>query len=135
ALEDEPVECERAEIQEIRAVGNLGESRAARQFHRHHPSELRKVELKALYEPRQIRHDKNQLVFVASYKCQNLPILWVQKFDCAATECSIAPSRGDQSLHPPQERVGTRLLNVDVDLLIVILRIDNDRQIELLWIG
>ena len=58
----------------------------------------------------------------------------MQELHRSAPERLVALPLGDEPLHPPQQRPGAGLLRFDVDLLVVIFRIDDGGQEELLWI-
>ena len=62
-LESEPIEREWAEIQKVGTIGDLRETRTARQLDRNHSAVLRQIDLKALNETRQVGDDEDRLVF------------------------------------------------------------------------
>ena len=47
----------------------------------------------------------------------------------------MALPQGDQALHPPQQRVRVVLLRLDVEGFVMILRINDNGEIEPLGIG
>src|SRR5207245_11025731 len=68
-------------------------------------------------------------------KREHLGILRKKKFESAAGKGFEILSCRDHAAHPPKERRQILLLILDVDRFVVVLRVDDDGQMELLRIG
>ena len=66
---------------------------------------------------------------------EHAPVLGCKKFERAATKCLRALALRENAFHPPQQRAAVVLLRFNIQRFILILGIDDYRQIELLWIG
>ena len=72
------------------------------------------------------------LVGVPPDEREGMPVVRVEELDRAAPEGRMPLAQGDEPLHPPEERMRVRMLGLDVDGLVVVLGVDDDRQVELL---
>ena len=61
---------------------------------------------------------------------QHLAVLGQQELDVAAAEHRVLGAQRDQATHPPQQRAGVVALRFDVDRLVVVLGVDDDRQVQ-----
>jgi len=61
---------------------------------------------------------------------EHLAIVRRKELQRPPSECLVALPERDQALHPPQQRLRVRLLDLDVDGLEVILGVGDDREIE-----
>ena len=77
----------------------------------------------------------NPTQLMAIYEGEHLPVPRTEERDRAAAERAVALPQRDEALHPPEHRVRAVLLRLDVDALVVELRIDDDGQIEALRVG
>jgi hypothetical protein len=134
-LEGEPIEDVRAERQHVRPVADRRERRSAEQLDRDHPLVLRQVDLDVLHVAREVRDDENSLLLVASHERDRARVVGIQKLDRAAPESAKLLPQGDETPHPPEERVAVRLVRFDVDCLVVVLVVDDDGEYEPLRIG
>ena len=69
-----------------------------------------------------------------AHEHENLAIVRLQKFQRAPPQRRPALAHAENPLHPPEQRAGVALLRFDVDRLVVILGIEDDRQIKTLRI-
>ena len=58
-----------------------------------------------------------------------------EKLEATAAKRLRALALGENALHPPQQRTACVLLRFNVERLVLILGIDNHRQVQLLGIG
>src|SRR5205085_9237200 len=108
---------------------------ATEHFDRHAAGKVCQVELHRLREAGEIYHDENRFIFVATQERQHFWIIGEKEMKRAAREgFEIFPHR-DYAAHPPEERGQILLLIFDVSRFVMILGIDDDGQMELLWIG
>jgi hypothetical protein len=126
----EPEEPVRAQRERVRRGTDRREVAAAEQLHRDRAGVRRQVEPDGLREPRQVGHDQQDLVPVAAEEGDDVAVLRVEQLQRPPSERRVALPQGDDPLRPPQERVATRLLGRDVHRLVVVRRIDDDRQEE-----
>ena len=131
-LECKPVEVMRAERHEVRGVGDLRESLAAEQLDGRDAAQLVEVEPRDLHEPRQVRDHEHALAFVLADEREHVRVVAGDELDRAAPEQPVLLALRDEALGPPQQRLRVRLLRLDVDRFVVILGIDDRRQVELL---
>ena len=134
-LDAEPVEVMPTEREQIRPVAHHRELGAAHQLDGHHSLHAGEIELDVLHVPRQVRDHEDDLVLEAAHERQDARVRRVQELDRAASEGPEALPQGNEALGPPEERVRVRLLRFDVERLVVILGVDDDRQDHPLRIG
>ena len=72
---------------------------------------------------------------IAPDERKHLAVVRAEDLERAAAERPVALAQRDQPFHPPQERVGVLLLGFHVDRLGVVFGVDDDGQVEPLWIG
>jgi len=128
----EPIGSKRQVIVTFRYVPEL---RGSEQLPEDRPAVVVEIERDALGEPGQVRDHEDTLVLVAAQKGEHLGVLRVQELNPAATEHRMTVTKRDETAHPPQQRVRIAVLRLDVDRLVVVLGIDDDREIELLGVG
>ena len=133
-LEREPIERVRAEREEIRNVADLRKLGAPKELVWHLPFELREIELHKLHEARQVRDDEDRLVAMLPDEREDARVVRAEKLDRPAAERLVTLAERDDALHPPEERVRVVVLRFDVERLVVVLGIDDDRQDETLRI-
>ena len=134
-LQREPVEAVRAEREVVAALGDRRELVPAEQLDGHHAAMLVQVEGDALGEPRQVGDHQHDLVVVLAGEREDLGVLREQELDVAAAEHLVLRPQRDDPPHPAEQRAGVLLLGLDVDRLVVVLRVDDRRQVELLRVG
>ena len=101
ALEREPVKRERAEVEKVRPIGDLGKVRAAGQLDRNHSVKCREIELEALHESRQIRDHKNRFFLISPDESENLAVFGIEELHRPAAECLEPSAHRDEPLCPP----------------------------------
>ena len=102
-LEREPHERMGPQAQEIRHAPDRREVHLAEQLHGSAPLERREVQLAVLGEARQVGHDQEGLVCVATYEGQDVAVVGVQELDRTTTEGPVPLAERDEPLHPPQQ--------------------------------
>ena len=83
-----------------------------------------------LRKAREVSHYQQLLGLILPNESQNLPIVGMKKLDASLAEGVPALAQMNRAFHPPKQRVRIALLRLDVDRFVVILRIENHRQIE-----
>ena len=100
---------------------------------------LRQIQFHTLHIAGQVRHHQNPLLLVAlpnsANKGQHLAIVRIEKLKGSLAKGAIALANGDQALHRPPEGIGVVAMGLGIDGFVVIFRINDDGQIELLGIG
>ena len=125
----------RAQGQEVRVVADHRHLVAAEQLDRHQPLPRREVQLDRLQEAREVGDAQDLLRLVAAHVGQHLAVLGPEQLEGAAAERAVALPQRDQALGPRVDRVGVALLGLDVDGLVVVLGVGDDRQVEALPVG
>ncbi len=133
--EREPVEAVGAQGEQVGQLADLRERRAPEQLGGHDAAELRQVELDVLDEAREVGDHQDPLAVVAADERQDAVVVGLEELDRAPAEGLVALAQGDHPAHPPELRVGVRLLGLDVDRLVVVLGVDDHRQVELVRVG
>ena len=59
----------------------------------------------------------------------------MEELESPPAEGRVTFPERDEALHPPEERCGVVLLSLDVDGLVVVLGVDDDREVEPLGVG
>ncbi len=131
-LHREPVEGVRAEGQEVRVVADHGHLVAAEKLDGDEALPRRQVQLDRLQEAGKVGDAEDLLRLVAAYVSQDLAVLGPQQIERAPAERAVPFAQRDQALGPRVHRVRVALLRLDVDRLVVVLGVGDDRQIEAL---
>src|SRR5206468_3190574 len=134
-LQSEPVVGMRPERDDVARFFNRAKQIAAENLHRDRAGETRQIEFHRLREPREIRYHKNCLVLMPAEKGENFRVIRVKKFKRAAGKRLEVFAHRNDTAHPPEQRGEIFLLVFNVDSLVVIFRVDRDRQIKLLRIS
>ena len=134
-LHREPVEGMRAEGEEVRRLADDRQLGRPEQLDGDHAFPLRQVKLHHLQESGEVGDAEDLLGLVASDERQHLAVLRPQELERAAAERPMALPQGDEALHPRKQRVLVLRLRLDVDALVVVLGVGDDRQVEPLPVG
>ena len=78
---------------------------------------------------------RDNLVLETAGEDQHFVVFGIEEFEASPAEGLIVLAQEDEPLHPPQEGAGILLLRFYVDGLVMMFRIDDDREIEPLWVG
>ena len=82
-----------------------------------------------------IRDYKNALAFILANESDNAAVLRREEFERTAAKSFRAFALRQDASRPPQQRAAVVLLSLDVQRFVLILWIDDYRQIQLLRIG
>ena len=107
----------------------------AEHLHRGETLQLPERQLHHLGEAREVCHHKDALLLPGADEGQHAAVLRVEEFQRAAAEGPALLALGDQPPHPPQQRVRIAMLRLHIYGFVVILRVDDHRQVEALRIG
>ena len=80
-----------------------------------------------LEEPRQIGDDQEALVLIATDAGQHLLILGIEKLQTATPKSLVAFAQRDETPHPVQQRVRVVVLSFDMQALVMVFVIDDQR--------
>src|SRR3954471_5912913 len=110
---------------------DAGEAIPPEYFYRRTVLEFRQVKFGGLHESRQVNDDQNLFVFELAHEGEHFVVAGVQELEATPAKRPKLLALSKHALHPPQQRVRIILLRLNVDCLVVILRVDVDGQIKL----
>ena len=134
-LEREPVKSVPAQGQQVGQLADRRKLGVAEQLDGAHPLPLSEIELHVLHEARQVGDDEDRLVLELPHEGQHAGVAGGEQLHRAAAERLELLAQRDEALGPPEQRVGVVLLRLDVDRLVVVLGVDDDRQDQPLRVG
>ena len=132
--EREDVEVVGAEGERVEPVGRHGgEHGVPEELLGHEAVQAAQVELDVLRPPGQVRDDEDALLAQLAQVGEHLAVVRKEELERPAAEGLVALAQRDHALHPPEQRVGVRLLGLDVHG--AVLGVADHRQIQLLRVG
>src|SRR5712692_2261609 len=133
-LQGKPIMGMRIKRDEVRRFLDRRKRIATKNFDRDATGESRQIEFNRLGETAKVHDHDNSFVFVTAKEREHLGVVGVKKFEGATRESLEILSRRDHTTHPPKQRGQVFLLILDIDGFVVVLGVDDDREMKLLRI-
>ncbi len=131
----EPEEPVWRQGEHVRLVAHRREARVAEDLHRRHPTVALEAQLDRLRVAREVRHHQHAaLTLEVAEVREHVVVVGVEELDAPPPERTEPLPQGDQLAGPPQEGRGAPLLDLHVDVLVVVGRVDHRRQVQALWV-
>src|ERR1700720_1180031 len=105
---------------------------AAKNFDEPATAEARQIQFDRLREAGKIYDDEDRLIVGLAQKGEHFRVVRVKKFKSAARKGTVLFAHPNHPTHPPKERRQILLLIFDVDRFVVVFRIDDNGQMQLL---
>ena len=96
---------------------------------------LAEAQLDVLGMPGEVGDDEEALVVEVADEDQHLRVLGIEELDGAPAQHGVALAQGDHALGPPEEGMRVVVLGLHVERLVVVLGVDDHREVELLGVG
>jgi len=112
-----------------------GKARAAEHVHRGEPGQVAQFELGHLGMAGEVDHGQEPIVAVGPHQGQDLGVLPGHEAQIAPAQGRLGLVGGEQPARPPEKRGLVALQGLHVDQLVVVFRIDDDREKKRLGIG
>jgi hypothetical protein len=125
----------RSHGEEIRRWADSGKLGVAEHFDRYQTRQCTQIQLHGLNRAGQVCHAENHVVLVSPDVGQHFSVRRMKEFDRPSPENFEQLSQPDHVLHPVEQRRTVALLGFDIDSLIPVNRVHDDRTVETRGIG